>query len=279
MSITKCIYCGSDKVRKEGKPRGKQQFLCTGCHKYFIPEAPRLTFVRPYLPRLIPLILQDTSVREIAKILKINHKTAHRWRLKVLEKLQRPKIPVKKVTIIDETYLRDNQKGNREIEGRRPRKRGLKKSSPYNLGRRKQGQKDPQTAIMFAVSDGDWYGQALGNIGGLKKVDLERVLELPKTPIILSEKPTLYSDRHSAIRGFAKDHKKEMKFHGQSGHFKQINLVNNVHMHFKAFVVKYHGLSTKHMNKYVHLFLLKKKYFQASAEQQKEIVRNLIKQF
>jgi hypothetical protein len=119
----------------------------------------------------------------------------------------------------------------------------------------------------------------LGNIGGLKKVDLEQVLELPKTSRILSEKPTLYSDRHSAIRGFAKDHMKEMKFHGQSGHFKQINLVNNVHMHFKAFVVKYHGLSTKHMNKHVHLFLLKKKYFQASVEQQKDIVHNLIKQF
>ena len=67
----RCPECGSEKVVKDGKQRGKQTYLCKVCQRRFTPGATKLH--RPFHEKrkAIELYMNSMSINAISKILKI----------------------------------------------------------------------------------------------------------------------------------------------------------------------------------------------------------------
>ena len=71
--------CGSEKVVKDGKQRGKQTYLCKVCHRRFTPSATKLDRPSHIKQKAIKLYINGMSINAISKVLNIPYMTVWRW--------------------------------------------------------------------------------------------------------------------------------------------------------------------------------------------------------
>lgn len=133
-----CPHCHSSSLSRWGKSHGLQRYRCKECSKTFnsLTATPlsKLHHKERWLA-YSKCLSEGKTIRESAKICSIDPKTSFRWRHRFLSSPAENK--AKKMSGIveaDETFFTENCKGNRHIQHRKPKKRGL--SSKKTLGDR-----------------------------------------------------------------------------------------------------------------------------------------------
>lgn len=122
-----CVHCGSVKVKRNGKYRDRQRYLCHDCGKSFNDLSNTPISGTRYLgkwAKYFQMMVEGYTLPKIAKRLKIHISTAFYWRHKILFALRSMGYQMLKGIIeSDETFFKESLKGRRILD-RKPKKRG-----------------------------------------------------------------------------------------------------------------------------------------------------------
>ncbi len=124
-----CVHCGSMSVKRSGKYRSRQRYLCKDCNKTFN-DMTNTPFSGSRYPekwvKYIELMVEGYTLLKIAKRLQIRISTAFYWRHKILNVLGSLGFSqLQGIVESDETFFRESLKGS-EVTDRKPKKRGEK---------------------------------------------------------------------------------------------------------------------------------------------------------
>lgn len=119
-----CVHCGSTSVKRNGKYRSRQRYLCNDCGKSFN-DMTNTPFSGSRYPekwvKYIELMVEGYTLPKIAERLKIHISTAFYWRHKILNALGSLGFnQLQGIVENDETFFRESMKG-REITHRKPK--------------------------------------------------------------------------------------------------------------------------------------------------------------
>lgn len=245
-----CPHCESDKIVRNGHQNGQQKYKCNACRKNYSDRThtpmrgvhdPEKWFV------FIEHLLLGYSLRRSAKILHKAVSTLWTWRHKILEALKRLEGPVLEgIGETDETYIRANEKGNRHIKGRSPRKRGTPAS--------KRGLSFEQVCVLVVRDrNGSTLCQVAGQ-GNLSKVKAGKVLDGK-----LDNVTTLCSDASLTWKAYTKDSgiKHVVLNQSKKTRVKGIHHIQNVnacHSRLKDWIRDFRGVASKYLDNYLVLF-------------------------
>ena len=147
---SRCPNCDSDKIKKNGKRNYIQTYKCNECNtKYTLFSNTILEKTKYHWDIwivVLHMILNKYSLHDMINLLEkdygligINYKTVWLWRIKIVNAIgQMPMPKLSGIVQIDETFIRESQKGSRNLEsyidkktirkpryGRRPSKYGV----------------------------------------------------------------------------------------------------------------------------------------------------------
>ena len=91
----KCPECGSEEIRRGGKPRGKQQYQCKECERKFITE---LNYSKEFKQKAIAIFYEGNSGRAVGRIMGINKSTVYNWIKELDEEIESSKLEEEKET-------------------------------------------------------------------------------------------------------------------------------------------------------------------------------------
>ena len=181
-----CPYCGSDRVIKKGKRKHIQVLQCKDCNKKFTP------FTNTILERtrwhwdiwikVLEMTINNYPIQSMVNVLVddygcvgINYKTVWLWRMKLIHVLASLPQPVLTGIIqVDETFIRESQKGSRELvsylskeDKRKPR---------YGRRPSKYGVMGPEFATVVTAIDNRGY--SVCKVSSLGKLTKELFVDL-----------------------------------------------------------------------------------------------------
>ena len=180
-----CPECGSTIIVKSGKRKsGIQRYLCTECNTRFT------RFTNTILEKthwhwdvwikVLSLMLNDTSISRTERILKqdlkcegIDAKTIWLWRLKIMHALAAHPLPkLSGVVQVDETFLRESQKGSRHLVSTI---RGEERIPRYGRIPSKLGSMGPEFATITTAIDNT--GHCICKVSGLGKLTAQQFID------------------------------------------------------------------------------------------------------
>lgn len=244
-----CPHCTAEKIKRYGKPNGRQRYRCNQCSKTFMCtiKTPfyRLRKIDKWLP-YFKCMLDSLTIRKSAKRCNISIKTAFKWRHQFLGLPSQDKAEcLSGIIEIDETLFRYSEKGSRQLT-RKAHKRGRDKAG---RGRAK----------------GDWVPVLIAKDRNqhifdecLEQADTGTLLTLMKDRI--ADDSVICSDGFLAYRKMTKHlnvaHKvlnatkgekvKEQVFHIQN--------VNAYHSRLHLWMGMFRGVATKYLPNYLGWF-------------------------
>lgn len=248
-----CIHCGSTNVKRNGKYRSRQRYLCMDkdCGKSFndISGTPLSGTHKPELwMRYFELMVDNggKSLPKIAKKLRIHVSTAFYWRHKILNGLRElGHTPLQGIVESDETYILDSEKGKRGgIENRKPRRRGGESAE--------RGTRGEQVCIVVANDRSNGIFSKVVGLGKATAKELDQVMSsyLQKDVVLCTDAATNYrlfakknDIHHEVINVSRKDYVKKGIYH--------INHVNNYHSQLKRWIQRFFGVATRYMDNYL----------------------------
>lgn len=246
-----CQKCGCvDQIVKFGKYKQFQRYKCKNCGATFTAKTNSIfrksTKDLGIWTKYINCLLNGDSLRKSAQICGISLPTAFYWRHKVLDalrkKIDQNQDKLKGIIESDETYFRLSFKGSRQLpSGRKPHTRGEKA--------KKRGLSKEQVCVACGL---DRTGNAISKMSNLGKICTD---DLIKVYSGLVRKQSIFcTDSEKAYIKFAE--KKGYKLvQIKSGKHKldiyHINHVNAFHNNLKQFMIKFRGVSTKHLGNYL----------------------------
>lgn len=127
-SASTCPHCHSQKIKRNGKVKNRQRYLCKACSKSFMS-----TFNTPFYRLRTPekwfkyftCMLDSLTVRRSAADCKIAKNTAFLWRHKFLSLLNiQDKTHLSGIVEMDETLFRYSEKGSRNLSHMRHNRGG-----------------------------------------------------------------------------------------------------------------------------------------------------------
>jgi len=142
-----CIYCGGNKVLRDGRYKQRQHYICTSCKRTFndftrIPLAG--TRCQERMIEYFDLLAKGFMLKQTAEALKISMSTAFYWRHKILSAFCENDFDfLSGIVEADETMFLESFKGTKNIEFRKPRKRGGKA--------KKRGLSNEQVAVLVGI--------------------------------------------------------------------------------------------------------------------------------
>ena len=244
---TKCPFCGSEHIVKNGTAKGTQRLLCRDCHKTFS-HVKNTVFARSKYSLstwklYVECMLNKFSIRKCAKECNISVPTAFYWRHKILDALREDMgaTSLNGVVEADETFTLLSFKGSRHL----PRK-AHHRGTPAT----KRGLSKEQVCIPCGVN---LEGQSVGKISNLGKPslkDLQKVLtnRVTKGSVFVTDSLRPYQ---KISLDMDLTHIRIPRKHHSVGNF-NINTVNNYHKQFKELIIgRFHGVSTKYLNNYL----------------------------
>lgn len=268
-----CIYCGSVKVKRNGKYRSRQRYLCNDCGKSFNDmTASPLSGTRypdKWL-KFIKYMLDGLTLPKIANRLGIHVSTAFYWRHKVLFALR--SLGHDSLTGIvesDETFFLESLKGRKPVTFRKPRKRG----GVAKL----RGISKEQVCVVVAIDrQGDIVSQNAGR-GRITATEIDAVLGSRLLPGSL-----LCTDSARNYIAFAKMkglHHEMVNVH-KSIYVRRgiyhIQHVNSYHQRLKQWMLRFKGVSTKYLDNYLFWFRFLERYKNLSSyEAKRAILRDM----
>ena len=75
----KCPNCQSDKIRKNGHRRGKQNYHCKECDRQFIDRYTKRGYSTEVKEHCLKMYLNGLGFRAIERVTGVNHNTVIRW--------------------------------------------------------------------------------------------------------------------------------------------------------------------------------------------------------
>lgn len=245
-----CPYCSSEKVVRNGTKKGRQTYKCSACCRYFSDHT-HTPLRGTHYPDLWPMFMEDMikgeSIRESAKRLGVADSTIFNWRHKILNALQRMGLnEFEGLLEVDETFFRYSEKGNKNVTGRKPHKRG-ERSKMRGISREK--------VCVLVSRDRDKETHArIACMGQISKLKAKTLLD----PYIQTVS-TLCSDANKAWEAFAKDSEKKhvVLNASQKERVKNIYHIQNVnafHSRLKDWMRRFKGVASKFLDNYLTWF-------------------------
>lgn len=115
-----CVHCGSVKVKRNGKYKNRQRYLCRDCGKSFNDLTNTPISGTHYLgkwPTFFQLIVEGYTLLKIAERLNIHLSTSFYWRHKVLFALRSLGFhTLKGIVESDETFFKESLKGRKVVD-------------------------------------------------------------------------------------------------------------------------------------------------------------------
>ena len=252
-----CIYCEGTHVVKNGKRKdGTQRYICRGCGRSFIPSSfsitsgtrKRLTVWYGYLR----CMLDGKTLRETAEECSISVTTAFSWRHKILDGLREltEKVYLDGIVEADETFFNVSYKGNhrnsrRFAMPRRPHKRG----SDIHT----KGLSSEKVCVPCMINDAGVSYARPAKLGKVSSACIRDTFEG-----LVSPEAILCTDRERAYIAFARHNGNRLIRTGtdrrttsEQGKSYGIQRINAYHRKLKEFIRSFHGVSTKHLDRYI----------------------------
>ena len=181
-----CPYCQSNKVVKAGKRKNIQLFLCKDCGKKFtlftntILEKTRWHW--DIWLKVLEMTINNYSVQAMLNVLTddygcagINIKTVWLWRMKLIHALASMPQPVLTgVVQVDETFIRESQKGSKELVSYLSK--DTKRKPRYGRKPSKYGVMGPEFATVVTAIDNRGY--CVCKVSSLGKLTKELFVDL-----------------------------------------------------------------------------------------------------
>jgi len=254
-----CVHCSSKRVARFGKYTVKfgqkeverQRYRCKDCGKTFT-DVTATPLHRTHKPEkwldFIKCMLEGYSLRKSAELIgDIHYVTLFYWRHKVLSALKQMEFEsFSGIVEMDETYFLYSEKGKRNIEERKPRKRGG--SSKF------RGISHEQVCVLIARDrQKSTYSGVLGR-GRIVKSQLDKAIGSK-----LSSNNTLCTDAWRAFSAYAKTKGLEHYRFKSDGKERvkglyHIQNVNNYHSRLKGWIQRFNGVATKYLDHYLSWF-------------------------
>lgn len=265
-----CIYCGSMSVKRNGKYRSRQRYLCKDCGKSFneMTGSPLSGTKYPHKwLEYYKMMIEGLSLPKIANALDIHISTAFYWRHKILNAIRSLGHQLLQgIVESDETFFLESNKGKKNITDRKARKRG-------GVAKKRGISKEQVCVVVAHDRNGQILSQKAGK-GRISADELDVVLggHIDTSALLCTDTATNYKKfavmkglQHEAINISKKEYKKKGIYH--------IQHVNGYHKRLKKWMDRFQGVATKYLDNYLfwHRFLeLNKKI--PSNEMVKEIL-------
>ncbi len=251
-----CVYCGCDKVRRNGHYRDRQRYICSSCKRTFNDLTHSPLAGTWYLERMIQyfdLLVKGETLKTCADSLMISMSTSFFWRHKILSALCANDFDyLSGIVEADETMFLESYKGTKNIEFRKPRKRGGKA--------KKRGLSDEQVAVLVGIDRKD---NIVSKVAGRGKTTANEVAVVLKDKI--DSKAEFCSDAATNFKSFAKDENlKHRVINASKGQrvlkgIYHIQHANSYHKRLKSWMQRFGGVATKYLNNYLYWFYILEK--------------------
>lgn len=253
-----CPHCKSDNVIGHGNYMGRKRFKCKVCLKTFN-ELTGTSVDRLHKKEnwkvYMGCISKGLTIREAAKESEVTYRTSFLWRHKILSALK--DIGCSKMEGIiegDETFFLFSEKGNRDIQSRKARKRGGKAE--------KAGINNEHVAVIVST---DRHGDFIAEVTGRGRITAEQIDD--KIGRWMGEKvEALCSDSHRSYESFAKKRSlKHVKVNISKGqHVKDkiyhIQNINSIHSLMKDWMAQFKGgVGSDYLQNYMNWFRVQRK--------------------
>lgn len=245
-----CVHCGSTTVKRNGKYRSRQRYLCNDCGKSFN-DMTNTPFSGSRYPdkwvKYIELMVEGYTLPKIAKKLHIHISTAFYWRHKILNALGSLGFN-QLIGILEsnETFFRESMKG-KEITHRKAKKRGEKDD--------KRGISNLKIAVVVAQ---DRNGGVIARIAGRGRPKAEEIDTaigeyIHPSALLCTDTATNYK-KFATLKGLKHETVNERQKQRVKKGIYHIQHVNNFHNRLKVWMVRFQGVATKYLNNYLYWY-------------------------
>ena len=252
-----CPHCQSTKIVRNGKVNNRQHYRCRECGKAFSDTTKTVAFKSKYHYDTWSLYMEcmqlGLSIKASAERCGISKATSFYWRHKILaslENIEDKTTALNGVVEADETFFLASYKGNHNQDGfvmpRPPKKRG----TPA----KKRGLSNEQICVPCAISRNDGVRARISGTGkvSLGKINYAFAGKIEDNSILVTDKERAYikfaeAENLCLIRIKADNHIYKGIYH--------IQHINAFHCRLKAFMRRFNGISTKHLNNYLAWFI------------------------
>lgn len=243
-----CVHCVGVKMKRNGKYRNRQRYLCRNCGKSFNDLTNSPVSGTRYLgkwSKFFLLMVEGYTLSKISERLGIHLSTAFYWRHKVPFALRSLGFQtLKGIVESDETFFKESLKG-RKVVHRKPKERG---------GRdKKRGISNLKIAVVVAQ---DRNGQVIAKKAGTGRVraeEIDAVIGDFIEPSSLLCTATNYKKfalmrelKHETINLSKEGYVKKGIYHLQH--------VNSYHKRLKDWMQRFQGVATKYLDNYLYWF-------------------------
>jgi len=253
-----CPHCGSDNMIGHGNYLGRKRYKCKECHKTFneltgtsVDKLHKKENWKVYMG----CVARGLTIREAAKESQISYRTSFLWRHKILSAFK--DIGCTKMEGIiegDETFFLFSEKGKRNIQDRKVRKRGGKAG--------KAGINKEHVAVIVST---DRHGDFIAEVSGRGRVTATQLDE--KIGKWMGDRvEVLCSDSHRSYESFAKQKNlKHVKVNVSKGqHVKDkiyhVQNINSIHSLMKNWMTRFKGgVGSAYLQNYMNWFRLQRK--------------------
>ncbi len=252
-----CPYCGSIQIMKNGKRKSNvQKFICRDCHKSHCSTYNSVLYKtkKSYdeWSTFIECELLHLTLEETAYKVGISKTTAFAWRHKLYKSIENhiDSIKLTKIIRLDATYERINLKGTKPKNMPRSSKKRTSKGSSM------RGISHHKVCIITGIDEKD---NIIMKIAGIGREAIEHY-QISNDRLVDPE--LLITDQAWGYTTYAKQLKCELDqiptgCH-KSSNGNDLNVLNGIHSELKLWLKKYHGVSTKHLQGYLNMFVFKK---------------------
>lgn len=253
-----CTHCHSNNAVRFGKYSVKvgmktmerQRYRCKDCRKTFT-DVTNTPLYRTHLPHkwldFVQCMIEGFSLRKTSEMIDVHFVTLFYWRHKLLSALNQMDFEqFSGIVEMDETYFLYSEKGKRNIDGRKSRKRGG--SSQY------RGISKEQVCVLIARDrQKSTYSKVIGQ-GRIVKARLDKAIgtKLTATNVLCTDAwrafKTYASEKGLEHYRFKSDGKDRVRglYHIQN--------VNNYHSRLKGWIDRFNGVATKYLDHYLGWF-------------------------
>lgn len=251
----KCPYCDSTHFIKNGhRKNGAQKFFCKDCNRSFSMDTNTVGYGSHFniekWTKFIECELNGFSHRKTAQIVGIHRNTALLWRHKFYNALD---------------YLQNNSlNGQIQLDAKNIpiNFKGMKKNrmprNPKKRGSNGSDGKNNHTACIISGTDDEDHLVLKVQGFGKETTDMYRSLSSQ-----IKEGSLLIGDGFQGFKTLAKELKCRLQTIKSNLHVNEngysINTINQIHSELEIFLKKYHGVSTRNLQGYLNMFVLKKK--------------------
>jgi transposase-like protein len=245
-----CVHCGSTSVKRNGKYRSRQRYLCIDCGKSFN-DMTNTPFSGSRYPekwvKYIELMVEGYTLPKIAELLKIHISTAFYWRHKILNALGSLGFnQLQGIVESDETFFRESMKG-RDITHRKAKKRGEKD--------KKRGISNLKIAVVVAQDRNSSVIARKAGTGRVKAEEINTVIGeyIHPSALLCTDTATNYK-KYAKIKGLQHETVNERQKQRVKKGIYHIQHVNNFHNRLKKRMERFQGVATKYLDNYLYWF-------------------------